>query len=113
MTRQYVPLPAELSERMRHWREGIVSLPQEYIEFHKKLAEAAKAELSDYSILNEAMVDDGWCDGMKFLAVSVQHKQTGELAILKWADNQCWYSMSECGGWSLTQYRAEEFKRAA
>lgn len=102
MPRQYVDLPEELKESMREWREGVRCLPPEYIEFHKKLATEAKAELAaEFYIIMDGMVHDGWMDAMHFLAVTCEDKKTGQIRLFKWADNQCWYEHKPRGGWVL------------
>lgn len=101
-TIERTPIPAALEAKMKLWREGLIPLPPEYVEHHLAMARAALPKLeTDYRILMTAVVDDGWGDGMKFLAATVEHKITHRLSVIKWSDNCRWYERCPGGGWGL------------
>jgi hypothetical protein len=54
----------------------------------------------------EQVIDDGWLDGMKFLALTIEHKATGKLSVIKWSDSQCWYERFHSGGWGIFRIQA-------
>lgn len=110
MTR--LPTPPAIERKMKAWREGFASLPQEYIDWHRQLATEAKNQLSAYNIVMEQMVDDGWLDGMKFLALTVEHKTSGKLSVIKWSDSQHWHErFPRHGGWGL--FRPQPLEQVA
>jgi hypothetical protein len=81
-------IPDRIEKQMKMWRQGFVSIPKDYIEFHRDMAEVAVAHLADqgYFIHCTSMVSDGWMDGMKILQAIVEHKRTGEVLKLQWHD---------------------------
>jgi hypothetical protein len=95
------PTPDAIERKMKLWRNGLAPLPQEYIEWHRQLATEAKSQLANYRILMQGMIDDGWGDGMKFLALTIVHKATGKLSVIKWSDSQCWLKRFHSGGWGI------------
>lgn len=92
-----VQLPEEIKVKMNNYRNGFCSLPKEYVEFHKDLAENAIEGLKEQGLIihNTYMSSDGW--GMKVLHLIVENK--GELMKLKWHDgNQEFFFQSSSGG---------------
>ncbi len=99
------PCPPDIEAKMNLWRHGFNVLPQEYIKWHKTLAELQLDDLSEsYIIHNKYMADDGWADGMKFLHIIVEDRKTGRLAKWKWSDSQQWYE-DKGHGWSLVSLK--------
>ena len=95
-----IHIPEAIEKKMRGWRKGFNSLPQEYIDFHKNAAEKSLAtDFAGYIIHRQYMNDDGWCDGMKLIHVIVE--KAGKLLKLKWSDTGYWYDQCPSGGWGL------------
>jgi hypothetical protein len=95
-------LPANIEAEMAQWRQGVGAFPPSYAEWHRQQAERAIVKLdAQYIIHRKLWVDDGWLDGMKFVAVIVEDRYSGQLFKLKWSDSQRWYRQSPAGGWVL------------
>jgi hypothetical protein len=99
-----ISLPKIIGEQMVLWRNDLISFPQDYIEFHKDLAEKRLGTLvTDYSltILKTEMVDDGWLDGMKVLRVVAETKPKN-LIDMRWCDaNQDFMKKGTFGGHTI------------
>lgn len=95
-----LPIPADLVQPMYLYREWGSPLPQQYIDWHKGLAEEAKKALvKDFEILAERMVNDGWMDSMMVTELVVEHRRSHQLLKLVWNDgSQCWFFRYEKGG---------------
>ena len=116
MNKRRVKIPDAIENQMKLWRMGAVGLPQEYIEWHKELA---LKDLPEFAAANglkvwgAKLVDDGWCDGMKFVAAVVENAN-GKLFKIKWADGQRWYhNYPNRGGWGLMSDNRDKEGEAA
>ena len=92
-------LPNEIKQQMDMWRLGFGTMPKEYIQFHKDLAEKASKDLEDqgYLILDSKIAGDGWMDGMKVLHLTVAYQ--GEEMRLHWHDgSQTFFLKHDEGG---------------
>ncbi len=77
-----------IKEKMNLWRQGFSSIPQDYINFHKDLAEKEIAilksigfkEVEDSRIISS----DGWWCGMK--VIHIQMVQNNKVFNLHWHD---------------------------
>lgn len=97
MITERVKLPLEIANKMTLWREGFISLPKDYIEFYKNLAEKALAQLN-VTVHNKWMASDGWADGMQVLWAVVETRK-GELFKIYWHDgSQRFFQQSPTGG---------------
>ena len=97
------PLPSDIAESMRVWREGrsTWTIPVEYIEFHRSLALKDLSEFPDRGIRVHTswMGDDGWCDGMNVIHAIIELSDES-LKKIKWSDsNQGWMVRLPSGGW--------------
>jgi hypothetical protein len=82
-------LPAELNKLMKLWRMELIPMPQEYIAFHKTLAEnrlEAHKETFRIRVLYTEMVSDGWYDGMMGLRAVVE-TPSGNIKDLRYCDS--------------------------
>jgi len=94
-----IVLPKEINAKMNMWRKGYISIPEEYITFHKHAAQVSLQKQNYKTIHSSYMERDGWGDGMYFLHAVVEDWK-GNLLKIKWADNQLWYR--DTGhGWAL------------
>lgn len=101
-----VKIPESIEKKMRMWRRGVISIPQEYIQFHKDLAEKALKEMpSIVTVHRTYMADDGWLDGMQFLHAIIETGR-GKLHKIKWCDSQHFMEEMPSGGWGL--FRVEK-----
>lgn len=95
----------EIEQKMKAYRIGMTQLPEEYIAYHKDLAETALSELKKQGVIVHAvsMVSDGWgIDSMKVLQAIVEENNT--LSKIIWHDANsegAWFVSSPCGGWVL------------
>ncbi len=96
-------IPEYLEVKMKLFRMGAITIPIEYIAWHYRHARDSKiaAIEKNYIVHSERLMDDGWCDGMKFLQLIIEHKTTGKLLKIKWSDSQNWYYQCDGGGWAL------------
>ena len=84
----------KVDQLMKQWRLGFTSFPEEYIDFHKNLADTATQDLKDrgYTVHRQWVSTDGWFDGMKTTYLIVE-TPSGRLAKVSWTDsgrNGCW-----------------------
>jgi len=93
---------AQIEKQMKLWREGLVSFPNDYIEYHRILAENAVTRLRErgYTIHRKWTDRDGWMDGMMttFLVVETP---SGGLKKLTWHDAHSkglWFEQHQSGG---------------
>jgi hypothetical protein len=97
-------LPPEIKAEMEAAREGLIPLPQSYIDFHAALAQAHLALLTHYLPLvvdpsnSPRMVADGWfLDRMQVMQVHAL--LGGEPVTLVWHDgNQEFFLKHSVGG---------------
>jgi len=99
----------QIEKKMKQWRKhiGILPMPQEYIDYHRALAEEALGKLS-VTVHSKGLQDDGWFDGMQILQAVIELPD-GELVKVKWHDNRSkGYFMQKCkgGGWGV--FKGEE-----
>jgi hypothetical protein len=94
-----IEVPESIKKKMNMWRNGMFSIPQDYIDFQKKLAEKALAKLP-VTVHRSYMADDGWMDGMKFLHAIVETSDE-KLLKIKWGDDQYFKVRTPCGGWAI------------
>lgn len=93
---------AKIEARMKLWRKGLISIPKEYIDYHKLLAEGAIAALvtSGWKVYNTELLDGGWLDGMKNMVIVVETPHR-ELKKLTWHDSHsrgAWMEVYPSGG---------------
>lgn len=82
-------LPAHICRKIEAWRNGFTSMPQEYIDWHRGIAEIRLEELSKkfaIRVHSTEMISDGWLDGMRTLRAIVETK-SGNLLDLKYNDS--------------------------
>ncbi|MGH7240792.1 MAG: hypothetical protein ACREGB_00670 [Candidatus Saccharimonadales bacterium] len=105
MNTTYAPVRKEMDK----WRSqgGMGRVPQAYIEYHQKLAEAALESLkgAGVKVHNQYLQDDGWLDGMKVLFAVIELKDN-ELVKIHWHDSHDhgnWMQKLKCGSahWEL------------
>jgi hypothetical protein len=93
--------PKELKPAMTRWRHGLQGIPQEYIAYHRGLAEQELVDMAaKYSLRAvhaSELVYDGWLDGMKVLQAIVE-TNNGKLHKLKWHDGGPNFMMAAKGG---------------
>lgn len=94
-----------IERKMKLWRDGFSSLPKEYIEYHKKLAENSleEAKAKGYKIHNTFMELDGWLDEMKVLFAIIESPE-GKLLKVHWQDANkrgYWMEKLNCGSRSF------------
>ncbi len=97
-----VKLPAKYAREMKLWRSGLAPMPENYIAFHRSLAEARLEELAKGGLVvhSRAMEDAGWLDGMRELRAVVETR-SGKLLKLTWNDsNQDFMRRCDGGGWA-------------
>ena len=123
--------PKEIKDAFNHGYAGCYDAPENYIQFHRRLAEdelTAICSLSGAKIHNEWMEDDGWFDGFKTLHAVIE-TVAGRLLKVKYHDgNQAFMRRCDGGGWAsmspqdldnpdfnelLMQARDEDEKREA
>ncbi len=93
-------IPEALEAKLKLFRMGVISIPQEYINWHEVAALKAMHSLRDnYIIHKEELVNDGFLDGMKFIQLIIENKNTQKLYKIKWSDYQTWYYQC-AGGWA-------------
>lgn len=98
----YAPIEA----KMKLYREGLTDLPQEYIDYHRELAEEGVKDLRarGYTIHRQWLDLDGWCDGMKTTFLIIE-APSGHLLKLSWHDSITkgrWFEHHQgCGGSSI------------
>ena len=81
-------LPKNIQHDMKLWRMGFGGMPLDYIKFHIGLAKKERTRLtSEYnlSFRENALVSDGWMDGMRVME-SVVVTPTGREVTLRWND---------------------------
>lgn len=104
LTMTRIEVPAAIEKKMKAWRGGWGEFPQEYIQWQKEQAETVglpAIKKAGYTIHSQQLVNDGWGDGMRFLQVVIEDKR-GNLAKLKWSDQQTWFKHNaNGGGWTL------------
>ena len=94
--------PEELKALMKKYRSGETwNVPQEYIDFQKKVAEEYIYVLEDegYMVTDTYMKNDGHGDNMKFLTVDCVDVDGNEETFM-WHDSQNWYQKLSAG-WGL------------
>lgn len=99
--RTRVSVPDDVEVLLRLFRAGTMwSVPNPYIEFHQKLATESLDQIRRIATVYDVrLVDDGWCDGMKFVQAIIEFK--GKLMKIKWSDGQHWFEQMPSGGWGL------------
>lgn len=106
-----VSLSPAIAKKMDLWRLGLITMPEEYINFHKNLAELRLAFLQSnygFRIVEKSMRSAGWFDGMRELNVIIETKSF-KLRRLVWNDaNQDFMLASELGG--ATVFAEEQLK---
>jgi len=94
-------LPKEIARQMDAWRAGSAPLPQSYVRWNRKKAEARLEALCEdhrLQVHSTEMIDDGWFDGMQVLRAIIETTR-GQLLSLKWNDsNQDFMRRCESGG---------------
>ena len=105
-----IKLPDHIEAQMKLYREGLVPLPEDFIEFHSLCAEAdlnLRLRHKIWVLLEDrALQYDGWGDGMKVRHVVIaentlrEHKVHGNWVTrtLKWHTSGAWFE--ESAGWS-------------
>lgn len=99
MNRQKVQLPVSIQNKMAMWREGLISMPKEYIDFHHELGKKELEKLADEGLIVEEsfIKGDGWFDGMQVL--HVKGKWNDIDVELHWHNgNQEFFYQSDAGG---------------
>lgn len=91
-----IKLPAHIAKQMRFWREGLISFPNDYIEFHRTLAFTDMTN-QGFNVKSMEMVSDGWADGFRVLQLVIIDTDGNEKTI-KWHDSGAWFV--EGAGWS-------------
>lgn len=99
--------PQELRHAMQRFRYDCAPLPQAYIDYHQRLAHAELAALVETYGIGLAenasgdprLVDDGWCDGMRVLQVSITPDGYRYLT-LRWHDGNRAFMRDTGHGWA-------------
>lgn len=91
---------APIENQMKLWRKGLISLPQDYIDYHRILAEKAITDLTNkgYTIHRQWMTTDSYGMLLKHLVVETSKK---DLIKLKWSDSHStgkWFEILKVGG---------------
>lgn len=107
-----IRLPEDIAKQMPLYREGVIPLPVDYINFHATCAEVdlnrrLYTEGSMILLEDRGMQSDGWCDGMKVRTVVVAENQKhGQSApgawrvlTLRWHESGAWFAQGAGGGW--------------
>jgi len=90
-----------LKEKMSLYRQGLISLPQEYTDLHLEKAEKRLNELVELGleVTNKEIKSQGWGDGFKVIHATLIDKRNGNTANVKWHDgNQEFFYKSDTGG---------------
>lgn len=60
--------PQEIKNQMNLWRKGFIPFPENYITFHRQLAEneLKNIEKEGHIVHKKYMDSDGWLDGIRF-----------------------------------------------
>lgn len=94
-------VPDNIERLMKEWRQGFRSMPRQYIDFHKDLAEKRLEHLRSvygFRVIEAALRNSGWFDGMRELNAIIETRK-GKLRRLKWCDsNQDFFLAHEVGG---------------
>lgn len=109
-----VKTPKEIVSKMEQWREGLVSFPREYIDFHRELAEEELSNMKQMGMTifedTKKLDSDGWEDGMKVIKVDVVDLN-GVKHELHWNDgSQAFFMKGKHGGSYSFDYR-DNYKR--
>ena len=96
-----VPTPAPIEKKMKLWRRGFSEIPQDYIDFHRNLADKRIEALKAFfgvEVLKTFMKDAGWFDSMKELNVIILTRSE-KTKTLVWCDsNQDFMVRHDSGG---------------
>lgn len=103
-----VETPQKIKKQMDLWREGLIAIPDEYIDFHRKLAEEELEKIKEYGfeVEDKWMSSDGWLDGMRVLYVDIKDLRTGEIYKIAWDDGNQEYFYS--GGVGSSPLRLQD-----
>jgi hypothetical protein len=96
-----------LVRAMTMWRNGLVSFPKSYIDYHEQYARAELEAISkfyDFKVIATEMATDGWMDGMRLLEAVIETPR-GKLQKLTWHDSHSnghfMLKGQDCGGSGL------------
>jgi hypothetical protein len=94
---------------LKMWQRGLIDFPQDFIRYHRELAEAELARLKalhGFTVYRTYMAGSGWLDGMQQLHVVLETRQ-GKLMKIKWNDSHQeghFFVRCESGGWARLFY---------
>jgi len=95
--------PKEIKDAFNQGYAGCYDTPENYIQFHRRLAEDELTAICSFSgakIHNEWMEDDGWFDGFECLHAVIE-TVAGRLLKIKYKDSsQSFMRACNGGGWA-------------